>query len=316
MIIFLYGEDSFRVKEKLNKFKQRFINEVDKSAVNLIELDGEKLSLGDFNKAIATQSFLSKKRMIVVRDILKQNKVKQTEILELLKKGKYRDQQDDNIIIFLETKVDKRGALFKYLQGAKFSEEFGYLKDKNLVAWIQARVVEAGGRISQQTAFYLAKRSDGNLWALASEIDKMVAAKKKEEITQVDIEQSYLVQIDDNIFNLTDAVGSQNKKLALELIDDQLSAGVNEIYLLTMIVRQFRILLQIRVELDKGVGNYRDIAKDLGLHPFVVQKALAQASKYNLNDLKKIYQRLLEADIKLKSGEHGRTVLEMLVVTI
>ncbi len=314
MIIFLYGEDSFRAKEKLNKFKQKFITEVDSSAVNLVELDGKKVTLNDLNKAMATQSFLSKKRMIIIRDILKQNKTQQTEVLELLKKGKYREGQDDNIIIFLDTKVDKRSALFKYLKASKFSEEFIKLKDKVLVKWIQQRVVQIGGRINQAVATYLAERSDGNLWALSNEINKLVAQKGKKEISQEDVEQTYLIQIDDNIFNLTDAVGARNKKLALKLIDEQLSSGVNEIYLLTMIVRQFRILLQLRVELDKGKGNYREIAKELSLHPFVVQKALAQASKYKLDDLKNIYKKLLDADIRLKRGENGRTVLEMLVV--
>ncbi len=313
MIIFLYGEDSFRAKEKLNKFKEKFIAEIDKSAVNLIELDGEKITLGELNKAVATQSFLSKKRMIIIKDILKQNKVQQTEVLELLKKGKYREGQDNNIIIFLDVKADKRSALFKYLKGSKFSEEFVKLKDNELAKWIQQRVVKLGGKIDVKNAFYLAERSDGNLWALASEINKLVAQKGKKGINQEDINQSYLIQIDDNIFSLTDAVGLRNKKLALKLIDDQLSAGVNEIYLLTMIIRQFRILLQIRVELDQGHGNYREIAKELEIHPFVVQKALAQASKYKLDDLKNIYKRLLDIDIRLKRGESGRLVLETFI---
>ena len=62
MIIFLYGPDTFRSKEKLKMFKEKFIREVDKSGLNLIDLDAEKMTITDLNKAVATQSFLAKKR--------------------------------------------------------------------------------------------------------------------------------------------------------------------------------------------------------------------------------------------------------------
>src|SRR3989338_3333538 len=60
VIIFLYGPDTFRAREKLNSLKEKFIREVDKSGFNLAALDGEKISIDEFNKAVATQSFLAK----------------------------------------------------------------------------------------------------------------------------------------------------------------------------------------------------------------------------------------------------------------
>ena len=337
MIIFLYGADTFRSREKLKSLKDRFIREVDRSGLNLIELDGEKAGINDINKAIATQSFLSSKRMVVIRNILKATKNLQNEVLELLKKGKFREAKEDspkvgssgradNILVFRDEAADKRGGLFKYLSGSKFKEEFQVLANNDLVKWIERRVEVKGGKISRQNAYFLASKSDGNLWALSGEIDKLLAGRKSKEIEKENIEQSYLVKLDDNIFNLTDAVGSNNKKLALKLINEQLEAGVNEIYLLTMIVRQFRILLQVKAELEKGISpqaayaggqaNNRAIASELGLHPFVIQKAIPQASKYSLDQLKKIYNRLLEVDVRLKLGESGKTLLELFVVEI
>ncbi len=317
MIIFLYGPDTFRSKEKLKILKKRFINEVDKSGLNLVELEAEKIGINDFNKAIASQSFLATKRMVVIRGVLKATKIFQTEILELLKQGKFREGKDDNVLIFWDDKVDKRSALFKYLFGSKFKEEFEVLANNDLIKWVERRVVERGGRISRQNASLLASKSDGNLWALTGEIDKLIAKKRKGEIEKRDIEESYLVKIDDNIFNLTDAIGNKDKKLALKLINDQLEMGANEIYLLTMITRQFRILLQIKAALEKGGGaNYRAVAGELKLHPFVVQKGMRQVGKYTMDDLKRIYGKLLEVDMRLKLGGDGKTLLEMLVVEV
>lgn len=314
MIIFLYGPDTFRAREKLNSLKEKFIREVDKFSLNLAALDGEKISIDEFNKAVATQSFLAKKRMIVVRDVFKRQKNFQTEVLDILKKGNYRDSLKDNAIIFWDEKPDKRSALFKYLAGSKFKEEFEVLANYALVKWIEDRVRQKGGRINLPNASLLASKSDGNLWALAGEIDKLLAKTRQGEITQEDIEESGLFKIDDNIFNVCDAIALKNKQLALKLIDDQLAAGINDIYLLTMIVRQFRILIQVRSELDRGEGNHRALAAKLGWHPFVIQKAIPQASKYTLEDLKKIYNKLLETDIRLKLGESGRTLLELFII--
>lgn len=315
MIIFLYGPDTFRSKEKLKMFKEKFIREVDKSGLNLMSLDGEKININDLNKAIATQSFLAKKRMVVIRNILAQRKALQTEVLELLKAGKYRDGQDDNILVFWDEEPDKRTALFKYLDGSKFKEEFEILKGSELTRWIVARIEQGQGKISRLNADILASKSDGNLWALAGEIDKLLAVSRGREIGKEDLEQSTLVKVEDNIFNLTDAIGNKNTQLALKLLRQSLEAGVNEIYLLTMVVRQFRILIQVKAAIEEGKGG-RTLAGDLGLHPFVVQKAQGQAMKYTLEQLKAIYRKLLEIDVKMKTGGDGEAMLEMFVVEV
>ncbi|NMB48645.1 DNA polymerase III subunit delta [Candidatus Kuenenbacteria bacterium] len=312
MIIFLHGSDTFRSKEKLKMFKEKFIREVDKSGLNLMSLDGEKISINELNKAIATQSFLAKKRMVVIKNIFKQRKALQTEVLELLKSGKFRDGKEDNILIFWDEEPDKRSALFKYLDGSKFKEELETLKGAELARWIIKRTEEKGGRIGKMNADILASKSDGDLWALSGEIDKLVALSRGREIGREDLEQSTLVKVEDNIFNLTDAIGNKNNQLALKLLRQSLEGGANEIYLLTMIVRQFRILIQVKAGLEEGKSG-RALAQELGLHPFVVQKAQAQAVKYTMEQLKKIYKKLLEIDWKLKTGSDGEALLEMLV---
>lgn len=316
MIIFLYGPDTFRSKEKLKMFKEKFVHEVDKSGFNLVEVDAEKATINDLNKAIATQSFLAKKRMVVIRNIFGQRKALQTEMLELLKQGKYREGKDDNILVFWDEGPDKRAALFKYLDGSKFKEEFELLKNNELTSWIVRRVESRGGKISKMNADILASKSDGNLWALAQEIEKLTALARGGEISKEQLAESILVKIEDSIFNLTDAIGNKNTKVALKLLHESLEAGANEIYLLTMIVRQFRILIRVKAAAESGSSNYRAIATELGLHPFVVQKATAQAGKYTMEQLKIIYKKLLEIDLKLKMGGDGETLLEMFVVEV
>ena len=109
----------------------------------------------------------------------------------------------------------------------------------------------------------------------------------------------------EDIFRLTDAIGNQNKKLALQLLNQQLinTDPKEHPRIFSMIIRQFRLLIQIKDVLAKQTVSQASLAKQLGLHPFVVSKTLPQTNKYTLEQLKNIYQKLLMVDIKIKTGQ-------------
>ena len=54
--------------------------------------------------------------------------------------------------------------------------------------------------------------------------------------------------------------------------------------------------------LDQKVQTSSEIAKELGLHPYVVQKALPVVKKFTLPKLIGIYRRLSELDRGLKTS--------------
>jgi DNA polymerase-3 subunit delta len=77
-----------------------------------------------------------------------------------------------------------------------------------------------------------------------------------------------------------------------------------------MILRQFRILLELRdlFERDDAMRS-DDLAKRLGLHPFVVKKTLPFIKRFTLTQLKTAYEQLLDFDIKTKTGQGDQSVL-------
>ena len=84
-----------------------------------------------------------------------------------------------------------------------------------------------------------------------------------------------------------------------------------------MIVRQFRIIVRVKTALLNGLADNQQIAKKLGFHPFVVQKAMPQVRLYNMEKLKKIYEKLLATDLLLKSSDlNKKAIIENMVVKI
>lgn len=320
MIIFLYGEDSFRSRLKLKEFKEKFIREVDPDGNSLVTIDGETTNLSKISDATNSASLFCRKRMIVVENILKnKSKIVQDEVADFLKK---QEKGQDNILIFWdEHSGEKLGKnrLFNFLRKAgenKFVQTYEPLSNSALATWVKSEIAKRGGNITPQAVTELCALAGNDLWFLNNEIDKLIAYRKGEEITEEDIRGMVRGRIDENIFALTDAIAARNKALTMELIYHELDAGAAETYLLFMILRQFKILLQIKVGLEEGLAG-RDLAQHLKLHPFVVQKSSSQVRNFSLELLKRIISKLVEIDSGIKTGrEDLLTALNLLFVKI
>jgi len=97
-----------------------------------------------------------------------------------------------------------------------------------------------------------------------------------------------------------------------QLLDD----GQAPLYLLRMMTRQFRILLQVKELLRKGTVA-EDMRSLLGLHPYVLEKATSQAHNFSNSQLETIYHQLLELDVAAKTGAmEDRLALNVFVTEV
>jgi DNA polymerase-3 subunit delta len=298
MIFFLYGPDTYRSRKKLKELKEKFIREVDKTGLNISELDGEKLTLGRFREATLTPGFLTRRRMVIIRNICQNRSPKvQEEAIKFLER---KDEGRESIIVFWE---DSRGSqrknkLYNQLKQQRYAQEFNLLRGYKLNSWIKEEVSRKKGRIEAKAVNLLVDYIGSDLWRMNNEIDKLIAYRGGKIITFEDVELLVKSKIDENIFNLVDALGMKDKKLALRLLNDQLENKLPWTYLMAMIIRQFRILLQIK-----------SFAPISDLHPYFLQKVTKQAEKYSLEELKNIYQNLLKIDTQLKTTQIEPKVL-------
>lgn len=333
MIIFLYGEDTFSSRKKLKELKEGFSQKVDKSGNSVVVVDGENASMNSINEAAGASSLFAKKRMIVMENLfLNKNKKIQEQVLEYIKtkisKNKKKSESeidDDNVIIFWEETSGeklKTNKLFKELIKQKFVQNFKPLNNTEILKWIKEMFVKSGLKINQQAGFLMASMFGTDLWRLNNEIEKIVNYKLASAnadsglVVEIeDIEKLSQGKIEQNIFALTDALSNKNKPLAIKLFEDTINDNeTNEVYLLYMITRQFRILMQVRQALDNG-HSQREMANHLKLHPFVVQKCLSQVKNFNLDALKIILEELIDIDRKIKSEDINVKILASLLIS-
>ncbi len=314
MIFFFYGEDSFRAQQKIKNIRDKFKAKVGGDGYNIDYLDGNLLTIADFFKSVKSCGFLVTKKLIIIRDIFDNKKLKniQDEIIKFLKTQK--DDPEENYLIFWQTgKTDARSKLYKALKKFKFTEEFNVLSTPKLISWLKKEVANHKKSITEEALNLLLICVGNNLWQLHQEINKLVNFCKK-EIKVEDVKKLVHAKTDNNIFNLVDAIGNKNKKLALNLIEKQLDNGVAIQYIITMIVRQFRLILKIKSFSENKITQDWAIAQTLKLPNFVAKKILIQSNLFTLIELKKIYQQLLLIDEKIKiyTGKEKILLLKMI----
>jgi len=314
MLFLLYGPDTFRLREKLKQLKEKFKREVDPSGINLICVNSEKPTLDEIKKAITVSSFLAKKRMVIIENIIsgKETNLKKN-LLEIIKN---KNLLKDTIVILVEEqpqkndskKKDKKNPLSEIFKLCDYKQEFPLLSEGELAAWIKNRIKKNNGSITNQATELLASYTGPDLWALNNEINKLTAYKNDQEITEEDVINMVKSKIDDNIFQLTDAISQKDSKRSLKLINDFLQNGYAESYILNMIIFQFRNLLAVK-SLQDNNSTIAQIRKELKLHPFVLQKNMVQAKRFSLTEIKKIYNQLLDIDGKIKTSQAKPLVL-------
>lgn len=326
MIIFIYGDDAFRSRRKLRELKDKFSRDVDPSGSSLLVIDGKTTGIKEINEVVGPASLFSRRRMIVIEDIFS-NKGKDIfgEVLDYFKKME-EGKANENVIVFWDPVTSKeklakaKKELFLFLGKQKYSiPEFKDLTNQELLQWIKSEFTVRGAKVNPGAASILADTLNKDLWLINSEIDKLVNYKKgqdSDEVTLDDVRRMVRGQFDESIFALTDAVGSKNKALAMKLLEEQLMADTSDIYLLSMIIRQFKILIQVRQAMDRGFDS-RSIASALKLHSFIVQKGISQARNFSLPVLKDIFNKLIEIDYQAKTGiGEARTLLGVLIMKL
>jgi len=308
MIIFLYGGDAFSSERKVAEIKQKYLNS-DKSGsgLSVFDCEEEKDAVKNIMTTAFTANLLSPKRLLIVENMLDFLSVdEQKFFLEFLKKkGKSLIEDKDTVIVFWESSQPKKsGALYKFLEKNTKSQKFEKLSGAKLRQWVLKTLVsiDPSAKISAVALEKLIVYCGEDNFVLFSEMQKLANFSDGRMIEEKDIEKLVRAKIDGNIFAMVDAIGSNNKKVALGMLHKHLEKGDDPFYILSMFFYQFRNMLKVADLNEQGMPEY-EIAKLTKLHPFVVKKSLSQVSRLPLAKLKTIYQKLGELDTDIKTGK-------------
>jgi len=220
MFTLLLGSDDFSKKEFIDSLVK------DKGADLVVFSEGDKVpNAGSF---LETDLF-SKPKVFVLQNIMPE--FLQADIEKLIASA-------NNIVISVKS-LDKRKKENKDLiANAKITvKEFALPHGKELNDWILKRVKFYGGAMNKEAIDLLAirlGRDNGkeikaagkvvsaeevfDLWQVDSEIRKLIAYKAGEEINEIDVKELVSENGEVDVFDLTNAIGDNQKQKALEFL--------------------------------------------------------------------------------------------------
>lgn len=308
MILFLYGNESYLIHERLRALRLGFVKKYDALGVSETVIEGEAFTLDDFARALHSGGLFTKKRLVIVRDPVKHIRDAETKraIVELLKGL----QDEDIVVILVEHQATVKGTdpLFTYAKSLAHAERFDALAGAALERWIKKEVTKRGGAIEPKAASELVRRVGSTLWRLSTEMDKLLAYASGRVITVSDVTLFLEDALDENVFHLTDALGEQNKRLAMELVEAQLKLGTEPLALLATLVWHWKTLVRVKRKIREGVPR-AGLAHELGIHPFVADKAARSAERFLPEQLASLFDHLLDIDRKLKTTREDPALL-------
>lgn len=338
MFYIFHGEDDFSLGEQLAGLRGRLAaGDPAMADLNTIYLDGNRLTLGELRHACDAIPFMADRRLVIVHGLLgrlapgrRARGRKPSEDEEPTWKRALTDDLAAYLPLLPPTTrlifVEKQALLDTHpilkvasTEGQEqraFVKLFQPPKDRDLPSWIQRRAKDKGGSLSREATQMLAALVGNDLRLLDQEIEKLLVYAKDRQVTTEDVQTLVSRAREVSIFDLVDCVGRREADRALRLLHRLLDAGETPLYLLAMLARQFRILIQVSELRSQGLAP-DEITNRLKLHPFVVEKGLAQAYNFDMGQLEAAHQRLVETDWSIKTGRVGDVLaLDMLVVEL
>ncbi len=303
-IFLLYGNDEFAITRKLKDFESDF-SDPTTADMNTARLDARSMSEDDLGNAMNAMPFLAKRRLVFLANPSSKynNPQVRKKFLEFIGNA----PETARLVLYesVEPKEAEKHWLVKWAEkNDKLVQARAFMlpRLKDMAGWIVNETKNQGGKIEPRAADMLKDMVGVDTRQAGMEIAKLLAyVNWARPINSQDVEAVCVVTSEQSVFDFVDALANGNGKSAQHLLHRLLETE-EEFSLWGMVVRQFRLLLQAREILD-GRGNKDDVARALGIHPFVAEKATQQAARFSIESLEAIYHRLLRIDERVKTSQ-------------
>lgn len=303
-VIFLYGNDEFAITRKLKDFESDF-SDPTTAGMNTAHLEARNMSEDELNNAINAMPFLAPKRLVILSNPSAKynNPSARKKFEEFI--SKVPDSARLVLHELIEPKETEKHWLIKWAgknTNTIKTQAFLLPKQRDMTGWIVNEVKNQEGKIEPAAAAKLAEMVGVDTRQAGMEIAKLLAyVNWARPVQGSDVEAVCIVTSQQSVFDFVDALSQGNGKTAQKLLH-RLLENEDAFSLWGMVVRQFRLLVQAREILD-GRGNKDDVARALGVHPFVAEKTTGQANRFSMESLESIYHRLLGIDERVKTSQ-------------
>lgn len=316
-LVVIYGDEKTSIKESINT-----IYKLIKSfpEMNIVTIEGDNITFDRILNACETVPFLSEQKVVHIKNpnfLVNTTDSSNKDIIEKL--SNYAKSISSNTILLLTSneEVDEKSNLLKVAKGSGVILRYRALKGEALQKWISDAFAKRGKEINKSEIFYLISEIGTSTDRLLLEIDKIsFFALDEDIITKKHIEAIVHKSLESNIFKMVDNIGKKDADNSMLILNTLLFQKEDYTRIIGMIIRQFRLLYQIKLQQNSGKTS-DEIGRNLKLNEYVLQNLIKQSRNYQEKNLSNSLNICLETDFKIKSGKlTPEMALELLIVEL
>jgi DNA polymerase-3 subunit delta len=270
-------------------------------AFNEDVIDGRGASANRILHAARTLPMMAARRLILVRDL---GQVVAAELAELA--TYFEAPSPETVLVATTAKVDRRLKFFATAGKKGFLHELSAPRD--LVGWVAEEARRRDVEIPPAARTRLVEVVGAELSRLSLVLEQLALYAGDRPISVDDVDDLVADTRERSVFELTDAIGAGDRRRALAAVASLIDQRQSAIGVIAMLARHVRQLALYRAGRDSGLGK-PDLARVLGVPPFVVDKLGRQAGRYSDAALGRAVSALGATDRALKGeGEAGKTL--------
>ena len=243
LMYLFYGNDMFLVDNAVDQL----VTSLNVDPFNVLSYDLSEQSMDQLLQEMNTISFFADKKIIKIKNPWFFHEVRDDDLLPDLIRY-FHSPNEDTTVIFLTTKPIDNGLTVtkeakKYIRFEPVSD----MEKSAFKPYIKNQFESLKYTIEDLAINELLERTNYDISLLNNEISKLkLFAYDEKRITLKDVKQLVPRNLEENIFELTNAVVSKNKKRILEVYYDLLEKNEDQIRIISAIGSKLKETIQTK----------------------------------------------------------------------
>ncbi len=298
-LLLLYGEEDILIDEIV----KRYVEEFNVDDFNYARIDTNNISINDLEQLIYSPPLFAQAR-IVVFDNFEQAFSKKEFQEEFLNLFEEISKTLTKVIMISNSSPDRRLKLYKNIKKIGIVAESKKLSMNEQYQWLRRELKRREIFMSSEVEQEFLMQAGSSLRDLQNELDKISSYKidTNKVVTLEEVRNIVSPSVESSIFRCVDALGQLKIKEAMRELDLLWTVNEPPLKVLAMIVRQMRLLYQVKLLLDKK-ANPNKMRRDLGVPNFVLNKLQNQSYNFSLKGIKEQLISLRSLEEKIKTGK-------------
>ncbi|MCB0378987.1 MAG: DNA polymerase III subunit delta [Bdellovibrionales bacterium] len=295
-VVYISGDEEFFVEEAVSYIKQQMLDEASRD-FNFDLFYGRETEISKVHDVVETLPMMAQTRLVILRRAHDLRDQDWKVLLPAIEKP-----VPSTFFVMTGNKLDGRKSIIKQVTSHLASFHFAKPYDNEFPKWVQYICKKFGLTIENDAVQLLMQIVGPNLLEMQNEIQKLGQyIGERNDIRAGDV-MTVASRIKlQSVFDLTKAIGQNDRARALMCLAQLLESGQNEVGIMSMIHRHIRLLRQTKMGEQQGFSG-RQLSSFAGVPHFFLNEYSHQARLWSERKIERTYKVLCDTDRALKSS--------------